>query len=99
MSNLDNLPVKFTRHTDNKKYNPNQPFYVPRSISFIEENFSWRANVNTRFIFITAELKDFLSVCTKFCINDFMQKFNVDYSLANDLVNLLLDSGIIFMHE
>lgn len=99
IANLNNLPVKFAKHTNNKKHNPNQLFCIPKNISFINEDFSWRANVGTKFIFITTELKDFLSVCTKFCINDFMQKYNVDYSLANDVVNLLLDSGIIYMHE
>lgn len=77
--------------------NAEQTFIVPKTIQFVQEDFGWRVNVGSKFMYITDELKQYLSNYTKFCINKFMQESDVDYQTTNDLMNLLVDNQIIFM--
>lgn len=99
MADASKIPVKFIKKNEIKQLNMEQKFIVPRLIRFIQEDFGWRVNVGSKFMYITDELKQFLENCTKFCINEFMQRFDVDYETTNDLMNLLVDNKIIFMHN
>ena len=99
MADVGNIPIKFVKKMDSKQMNMEQTFIVPKTIQFIQEGFGWRVNVGSKFMYITDELKQHLSNCTQFGINEFMQKFDVDYQTTNDLMNLLVDNRIIFMRK
>ena len=92
---LENVPIKFTKKETKKEFSSEQYFLIPEKTQFLEEKCGWRVSVGRNFIVITGELKAFLNSRTKFCINDFMNEFDVDYSLANNAVNLLFAKGII----
>lgn len=96
---LENIPIKFTKKGTKKDFPKEQVFIIPENIQFIKEKFGWRVSVGRGFLVITDEMKDFLSSCTKFCINDFINEFDVEYSLANNAVNLLFAKGIISICE
>ena len=98
-ADVTNLPVKFTVQEEKKTFDENQVFVIPNIINFVYEEFAWRVSVASKFMYITPEMKEFLEDCNKFCIADVMQKFNIDKIFANDVLNLLIDGGIVFMHK
>lgn len=92
---LENVPVKFKKNESKINLSKEQIFVIPENIKILEEKYGWRVNVGRGFTIVTSELKEFLNSRTKFCVADFMKEYNVEYSVANDVMNLLLTKGII----
>ena len=96
---LENVPIKFTKQENKKDLPKGQLFSIPERKVLLKEKYGWRISVGRSFLIITDELKNFLESRTKFCINDFMNEFDVEYSLANNAVSHLLAKGIISICE
>lgn len=92
---LENIPIKFKKKEKKNCFSSDMFFYIPENIKYLEEKCGWRVNVGRNILIITSELKEFLITRTRFCISDFMNEFDVEYSLANNVVNRLLANGII----
>lgn len=92
---LENLPVKFKKIDNKKCFSMEEYFFIMKDIKFVKEKYGWRVNNGRKFVAITEELKEFLTSHKKFSIKDFMNAYGVEYSLANDVVNVLFAKNII----
>ena len=92
---LENVPVNFTKKKEKYDFPMDQVFDISKNIRFVEEKHGWRASFGNDFTIITDKLKSFLISRTKFCISDFMKEYNVEYAVANDVVNVLQSKNIV----
>ena len=99
MANINNLPIRFEKKSIEKEIFNDEKFYVPKTLTFVEEDFGWRVNNFGKTLYITQDMKDFLNNNINFSINDFIKKYNLDYETAKNVIDLLLKNNILYTSE
>lgn len=96
IANLDNLPIKFkVRDRMATKFNEQNKFKVADNLNIVQEEFGYRISKMERYIYATEELKDFLISKDIFSIEDIKEVFDVNFDVANSVINRLVYCGIV----
>lgn len=96
MANVDNLPIKFEKKVTKNNISSHEKFFVPTTLSFVEEDFGWRVNNFGKTLYITKEMKEFLERKKEFTLNDFINDYDLDFETAKNVIELLLRNNILY---
>jgi len=88
-SDYQALSPKFT------KIKRAETLFVSQNISYVQEEFGWRASVGSRFMYITNELKTYLE--NRHCViqRELAADFDVSDEVASNLIGMLMDNNLL----
>lgn len=95
VSNFDNIPIKFERPVTVHSFANLHSFKVNQDAVFVFDKDTVRVSVNRKYAFLTQKLYNFLKDSPCFSFEDFINFFEVDTSLGNNVIGTLLASNII----
>lgn len=93
---LENLPIRYYKVESKSNYSDLDVFSV-NPFRCIEEAFGYRISYRQAYVFVTKELKEYLSTHSSFTRTDIMNDFSVDSATATNILSRLTKNGIIYL--
>lgn len=99
MANLDNLPIKYTKHATDINVEFDTKLFVPPSLKFLKEDFGWRVSNFGKTIYITDEMKNFLENNDYFTIRSFSDSNDLPIDISKAIIFQLLRNNILLTEQ
>lgn len=93
---LENLPIRYYKVESKSNYSDLDVFSV-NPFRCIKEAFGYRISYRQAYVFVTKELKEYLSTHSSFTRTDIMNDFSVDSATATNILSRLTKNGIIYL--
>lgn len=93
---IGNVPIKYNKIEEVFSYSSEEVFTI-NPLKIVEEEFGYRISHKGSYVFITAELMNFLIMHKDFTVDDIIKSFSVNVITANNILGRLTKNGIVHL--
>lgn len=94
---IRNIPIRFPDPTPHEiQYAIDTQFSTYGNLRLVEESFGYRANSTAKYTYLTTRFGDYLSSHKQFTVAEICSEFSVNQTVANKLINTLIEKHLIY---